>query len=596
MDMLWLTLGLICVSASVGSVILFRHHRLTTLLATIGVGMELQWLLFTWLILRFAPNQSSTWYVALAGLAAVLSVLLFIRIRPKLDIAGFGPRDLVVLIVLALVGGGAVVIVQANGLQGTDFVLHGFYNGDVVTFASLVQRAIVDPSPIMTNPFAGNTVLEYPTLLHHAFGQLFRQVGIGIEWIHFWPLLTYLQIALTVPLFFLLWDIVVPEPGRGELWLGLTRRWHGHVLQGFLTIGVISLSADNFVYPQSHFFLTGFWLLLAALLWARPASYPRHLVAALATVIVLSGANAVTGTAAIALFIITLVSVTVSRGVSNRIRLLNCATTLGALLVYLLFVPGQASFGMPHFSYTAANDLLRLAPLTLLLLVGIATQYQRYGRESIGIMVVAILSVVVLLFSTRDIVVANASRFIYHALLIGVPFMIRPAVVALFYLRRQLLLSTKTISEAAVGVLLTIIGLSILLLPNLASVASAFDNLVQQDEHRITWQRREVGWWLADNTSAQDIIIANPRAPWDVPLLTGRALLRASYDTNAFWLSLNDATLTTLRSAFAGDNTAQKSIISAGDYLLLSSEEQKIWVGLPEPVFASKDYKVYKLQ
>lgn len=596
MDMLWLTLGLICVSACLGSVTLFRHRRLTTVLATIGIGMQLQWLFFTWLILRLAPSQPNTWYVVLAAAFAVISVLLFIRVRPKLDIAGFGLRDLVVLVVLALVSGCAAVITQANGLQGTDFVLHGFYNGDVVTFASLVQRAIVDPSPVMTNPFAGNTALEYPTLLHHSFGQLFRATGIGLEWVHFWPLLTLLQIALTIPLFFLLWDIVVPEPGKGELWLGLSRRWQGHALQGVLTLGIISLSADNFVYPQSHFFLTGLWLLLAALLWARSTSYLFSVVVATIVAIVLGNANALTGTAAVALFIITLAAVTISRGISHRQRVLNILCAMIVLAAYVLFVPGQASFGAPNFSYTAANDLLRLAPWATLLLVGIALQYKRYTRESIGVLAVAALTGVVLLFSTRDIVVANASRFIYHALLIGLPFMIRPAIVVIYYLRREFLLSSKTVPEAAIGIVLCVLSLGVLFMPNAASVASAYDNLVRQDEHRISWQRREAIWWLADHTPTNSIVVASPQAPWDIPLLSGRALLRTGYDTDAFWLSPDDTTLANLRAALRGENAAQKTVAPLGDYLVLSTDEQALWSQLPLPVFASKNYRIYKLR
>lgn len=596
MDMLWLTLGLICVSACLGSVTLFRHRRLTTLLATIGVGMQLQWLFFTWLILRLAPSQPSTWYVALAAAFAALSALLFIRVRPKLNIAGFGPRDLVVLVVLALVGGAAFLIAQANGLQGTDFVLHGFYNGDVVTFASLVQRAIIDPSPVMTNPFAGNTTLEYPTLLHHSLGQLFRATGVGLEWVHFWPLLTYLQIALTIPLFFLLWDVVTPEPGRGELWLGLSRRWQGHALQGALTVGVISLSADNFVYPQSHFFLTGTWLLLAALLWTRSSSYLFSVAVATIATIVLGNANAVTGTAAVALLVVTLAATTISRGISHKQRALNVVCALIVLTTYILFVPGQASLGAPNFSYTAANDLLRLAPWAALLLIGIGQQYKRYTRESIGVLAVAALTGVVLLFSTRDIVVANASRFIYHALLIGLPFTIRPVIVALNYLRREFLLSSKTIPEAAVGILLGALSLGVLFMPNAASVASAYDNLVRQDEHRISWQRREAIWWLADHTPTNSIIIASPQAPWDIPLLSGRALLRTGYDTDAFWLSPDDTTLMELRAALRGENAAQKTVASQGDYLVLSTDEQAQWPGLDLPVFASKNYRIYKLR
>src|SRR6185436_6408361 len=142
------------------------------------------------------------------------------------------------------------------------WILHGFYNGDTVTFVSLVQKSLLNPDTLPTNPFAAQTALEYPTLLHQSMAGFLRMWGMGLDWIYFLPTLTYIWICLTVSMMFLWWDILLPEPKDNlRLWLGVPKRWMillGQVVVSFL---VMSLSFDAFVYPQSHFFLFGLFLL-----------------------------------------------------------------------------------------------------------------------------------------------------------------------------------------------------------------------------------------------------------------------------------------------------------------------------------------------
>lgn len=592
--LIWFYLAALIFSAVLLSRALFSFHRLTTLGATVLVLVEVQWLLATWLV-TFVPRESqAAAYVAACLGFLILSGAAYYRQRQPVVVRGFGRRDSVVLIVIGLVAAYATVISQHNGLQGTDFVLHGFYNGDVVTFGALVSRALILPRS--SNPFAGGGELEYPTLLHRAFANALVFGRGGLDWLHFWPLLTLLQVVVTIPLFFLVWDTVLPPPARGELWLGLRRRALIYWLQGIVTVGVLTLAWDNYVYPQSHFFLTASFLLLAALLSARAGSATLTAVVAALTTLVLLSANAVTGTAALALFGL-VQAIHFSRPGEPLLRRISMIGFVVLLIAtYLAAIPGNAAFGPPHFSYTAANDMLRLTPWLALLLVGAALQLANMLPQSLGVVGLSVLGLLVFIFSSRDIVVANASRFIYHALLVGFPLLVRPAIRVLFYLRYEFILSLRQPLEHVFGLLLLLTGLGLLWLPNAASIAAATDNLLRQDEQRISFQRREVLWWLADHTAPESVIIASPSAPWDIPLFTGRSLLRASYPEEAFWLSRNDHVLQELKNALAGDATAQQHIRLKGDYLVLTTNEQAKWSLTALPVFATREYRVYQLK
>lgn len=594
--MLWITISSLAVSAVLLSLTVFRHQRVTTALATFAAILELEWMALIWLLLKLDQRPSGLLAAGTALAVGILSAVAFMKFRQRPALHGFGPRDAVVLLTLIPILLGAHVIAKHNGLLGTDFVMHGFYNGDVVTFASLTQQAIVNPAETLSNPFAAGESLEYPTLLHQSLAAAIQSFNLGLDWLHFWPIFTLVQIVITIPLFFLLWDTVLPPPPVGERWLGVGSRHLISVAQGGLVLAVITLSADNFLYPQSHFFLTALFLLLAALLFSQKAAHPVLLGVSALAVLVLSMANAVTGLAALTIFAVSYAVTVVLPGTKVTTRLL--ATGIIAVLgvLYMTALPGQTPLGLPHFSYTAANEAMRLFPWAALLFLGIALQYQRHPRESLAALALCFVAGVIFLFVARAIIVANASRLIYHALLIGFPLLLRPLIIGTHYLRREFLLSIRTPPEMVVGIALIVLVCGSFVAPNLASTASAFDNLLRQDETIISFQRREALWWIADHTPPASIIVADPHAPWDIPLFTGRRLLRATHGDTAFWLSRDDETLATLSAAFEGDHAAQASMQQRGDYLILSAAQKEVWSPIAPAVFTTKDYTIFQLR
>lgn len=592
--MLVLSAGLLLVAAFLSSRLL-RHQRVMTLLGAIGAFFELYWLLTTAIVHYLALPATGSWLVVATIITAIAAWLFYLYKQP-FTWRGSGWRDVAVLFTTIIVLGGAYLAMSANGLRGTDFVIHGFYNGDTITFASLVQKALTTTTASIGNPFAAGGPLEYPTLLHRSLAVVFSSTHIGLHWLYFWPLLVYVQIVITIPLFFLLWDTFLPEPKPGERWLGVRHRSLIIGLQAALTLGLVTLSWDNYIYPQSHFFLSAIFLLLGAILFARYTNPFAALgLGAIATIALLLS-NAVTGSAAAVLFILYILAVNLERRQKALYQVLSSGAIVLVAAIFVLATPGNAELGRVAFSYTAAHDMAGLISWLLLLLVGIALQFSLYRRESVAILGLAGVTFVIFIFSSRDIVVANASRFIYHALLLGLPLLLRPVLRTGWYVYREFVLSTRRVLEYVIGLAIVVIGITAFTMPSISSIASAYDNLLYNNEHKISWQRREALWWLADHTEVSSVIIANPEAPWDIPLFTGRSLLRASNNGEAYWLSLPDENLQQLQAAFAGDVAAQKNIVQHGDYLLLSAAEETSWSGSFPVVFSTKHFRIWQLK
>lgn len=588
-------MAILGIAALLASGILFNHSRLLTFLATAGVLFEGLWLALTLissLLLAYGQSVSS---VFMGGSILVLLLALFgvknFRI-PWAGLPGSGRRDVVVLILLVVTLASSWMIVSSNGFRDDHtWITHGFYNGDTVTFASLIQRSLATPGLLEENPFSGGGELEYPTLLHSGFARAIAGLGFGYEWLHFLPVLTLIQAALTIPMFFLLVDVLFPEPGEGwKKWFGVPSRWAVLGLQGLVILYVLGLSWDNYVYPQSHFFLTGLFLLQACLyavghaksgkaqwMWVGPA---------VVSTIVLMISNAVTGTAALAVagVFCLLRADDKKRSVVERMGFVGVAILLVGMFV--LFIPGQGSLGvMPGFSYTAAFDMLRLAPVLMLLLFGVWMYRDRIpfiGMSVVGLMALAFI---VYVFSSRDIVVANASRFFYHAVLVGFPLLIAPLIQLYYWLRRELLFVSQSFVVKAGSLAAFFVLLGLVLLPAGASVASAHDNLLFQDEQVVDTAMRRAMWWLQANSSPDAVVLTSLEAPWATPLFTGRSLLRADY-----WLSSDDVLLSEIQAAFEGERVAQEQVFERGqaDYLLLTEDERTAW----EPVVFEKVFDV----
>lgn len=588
------------VGALLASGSVFRHQRVLTFLATAGALAELHWLFLTLLHRTLAPYASAPIFFS-TGLVIIL-IIWATQYKswssPYWSSPGSGRRDIVVLAVLVPVLAAAWLILGTNSFQPDhSLITHGFYNGDTATFAALVERSMHTVGLVHTNPFAGNGSLEYPTLLHAALATLLTLFGFSSEWLHLLPIMTLGQIIRTIPLFFLLWDVFSPEPAeRWQKWFGVPARWAILILQGLIVLYVLTLSWDMYVYPQSHFFLTAILLLEGAFLQRSLREKTTQQWFLLGTgviaAIVLLFSNAVMGTAGVAMLgVFSLIRThDRTRRLSERVGYL--VGLLALIAIYFVGAAGNASFGVPGFSYTAALDMLRLAPIVLALVVAIVMQLDREPFLSFASSVLLALSFFVFIFSTRDIIIDNASRFFYYGLLIGFPLLLRPLIQAYYWLRRELQFTTHSHPELAAGWLAVLIAAGMMALPGGASVLSAHDNLMFKDEQKVSLGLREALWWIEDKTAPDAVFIASPNEPFSIPMFTGRALLRTDY-----WLSPDDVILNDIKEAFNGNAAAREKILTQADYLVLTSTERLAWEPLPlKKVFDNREVVIYQVK
>ncbi len=588
------TLLPLLLSGLLWSGILFSHRRLLTYIATAGLLAQAWWILLTVLTHSswFSFAMPVFLYIGGCFLPLVIGVFFWKHWHFPTILGGKSIADFFVLVALILVGGFSYGISLYNGPQADhSWVMHGFYNGDTATFVSLVQKALIGSS---TNPFGVDVPLEYPTLLHQSFGSLFSYLSLGLDWIFYLPTLSLIWLIFTVPMFFLLCDELLPEFGK--------KKWLSHLGQAVSVLYVMALSWDAYVYPQSHFFLLGLFLLLVSIFYkaAKETSWRMYVltVLGLGIALLLLMANAVTGTAAIAcsLLFLFFVAQDKKRGVTQRILSLGFLAVM--LILFFVLAPGEPQFGGLQFSYTAVSDMLMLVPV--LTLVGVAglMYLSRFSLPTFFFAGLSGLALFTFFFSNREIVIANSSRFFYHATLVAFPLAL-PLLVRLFYLlKRELLFATHTLVEKISGFALIIISLALLALPALGSMASATDNLVFKDEQKISSAMLEAAWLIADHTEPNAIVLANPHSPWSIPILTGRSLVRAAHeDGSAYWLSAQDDVLTTQLAAFKGDKKAQQEIVTKADYLLLQGPERLMWEPLSfEKVFDNQETVIYRLR
>jgi hypothetical protein len=449
---------------------------------------------------------------------------------------------------------------------------------------------------VQTNPFAGGGELEYPVLLHAAWATVWQATTVGMDWLHLLPLLTMGQILITVPLFFLLWDIAFPEPHeRWRLWLGVPSRTAIIAVQGAVVLGVMALAWDGYIYPQSHFFLTAPFLLLVALLgraWRERGLVEwTWLTPAAATALVLLLSNAVTGTAAVAAVLLFYLLRAADRSRLVWHRAVFLAGSAAWIAIFLAATPGNAAFGSPGFSYTAAGAIAVLTPALFALIAGVWISGERQPLTAALVMVLSFMGFFTFVFSARDIIVENAARFMYHAVVAGFPLVLEGTVRLFYYLRRELFATAQPFYRQLTGLAGVAALLLFLTLPALASVASAHDHLMYQDRQIVSAEHQDVLAWLAAHTAPDAVIIASPYEPWAVPQFTGRSLLRIDH-----WLSPQDELFHQVVSAWAGDEAAQEIILPKGDYLLLTSDEHTQWPSVSgEPLFESGGIGVYEI-
>jgi hypothetical protein len=471
----------------------------------------------------------------------------------------------------------AWLIQSKNGFMATDWVAHSFYNGDTATFVALVQRSLTTTGLVEANPFAGNGPLEYPTLLHAGVADMLVSLGLGAGWLYFLPVMVFGQIVLTVPLFFLLRDAVKDLPGwrHGYRW-----GWRGLLLEAAVIIYVMAVSWESYVYPQGHFFTTALFLLLAALLARAWSQRGTAQYAWTATGLVVTGvlllSNAVTGVAA-------LVTWSVFAGLrwtdterSQRERTGYGLSIVGLAILFIAMAPGDGGLQLlPHFSYTAAQNMLMLAVPLILVLGAVFQQLRQQSFIGLSTIALGALAIITFVFSDRNIVIDNAARFFYHALLVGWPLAVDGLVrgARLLQARWRQLQGWPLQFGACLGLAL---GAGILLLPAGASLASVHDHLLFKDVHVSPIAARAAMDWITANTAPEAVFLASPNEPWEIPLFTGRALLRTNY-----WLSPDDELQKKVNQAFAGDPAAQAEAIAHVQYVVLKSADVEAW-SLPE--------------
>lgn len=567
------------ISALLGSGILFSHRRALTYIAASGVLFESELLLTDFIRRMYAHTISGQTLYLVAGIIFVaVFASLYKYWKSPYTISGSGKRDLYIIGSLLIILAIAYPIINSNGYQQDTFVLHGFYNGDTVTFASLINKSFITRDFVSQNPFAANGPLEYPTLLHGTFADFFSLTGIGVDWLRYLSVISFVQIIITIPMFFLFWDTVFPEPKNpAELWFGIPSRKAVYALEAILTLVVVGLSLDSFTYPQSHFFLIASFLgCLTLLTQAATTSSKKQLLSAIPGVciaILLLFANTVTGTVAAAL-VGTLCFIRIfdkKRPVRERTLYL----LLGFVVLWLVHSAsnGRASFTHPHFSASAAGDMIRAGLPFLAVLAASIYSLSRKQYIAVSAIIAGFLGLITFFLSDRNIVTENASRFLYHGFLIGSVLLMGPILQYSYFLRRELFLTSRPMSEKIAGWVGGLILGGILFLPIGISAASTYSNLLKNDEHTITPDVRSALWWIDEHTKPLDVIIASPTEPYMVPLFTSKAMLRAQ----DYWLSLQDNTTQKLVDAFVGNKDAQAAILAKGSYIMLTPDQQRLW-------------------
>lgn len=579
--------------------ILFAHKRLTTFVAAAGVLAEGQWLLLTLIDRTVARGVASEIVYLIGGLVCLLVWGLFIKQwSTKKLLSEFELwRELVVVVMVVVVLAAAGLVAMRNGWQDGAWVMHGFYNGDTVTLVSLVQESLLFDGIVQANPFNGGGALEYPTLLHGGIAGLLILIGSDLNWLHLLPWMTGLQILMTVPLFFLLWDVSFPEDKeKWKMWFGIRSKKIIWMAQAAIVAYVLALSWEGYIYPQGHFFLLGMFMMLIALLVKGYGigSNKQWLGVVVASFLglVLMLANAVTGTAAVAAVLVLYLLRVLDKGRGKGERLIYLTGIIGWLVLYVLFAPGEGSFGWLGFSYTAAQAMAKYVPALLGLIVGIWLMGEKKMYLGAVVILLTGMAFATFLFSTRNIVVANADRFIYHALLVGYVMMLTPLVRLYYWLRQQFMFNNRAVVQQVIS----LIGFGALIvvscLPALVGVTEPHDHLMFKNEQIVSAQMHQALRWIQAETKRDDIILTSPYEPWSVPMFTGRYLLRIE----DYWLSPDDTVLSDVKKSFAGDRGSQQRVMDAADYLLLTREEEVLWeTDTFGKQFENEDITIYKL-
>lgn len=494
-----------------------------------------------------------------------LASFLLHRWRPGGNLVLTSRSDIILLAALPVLAS-VLLVNSSNGYvqvpgKGEEFHARGYVNGDTMTLFALTRateeraRNPLDPSPgsgvLRANPFAGNGPLEYPTLVHRTLADIMLTTGGDITRAAWWLILPALMGTVAVS------ALSAQYIFRGQplpLWLPL------------VLLAAYGSTWESFTFPQSHTFLTGVFFLLVLNLVARdqataPSRRALLAVAAGLLTLVLQFANAVLGTAAVVLAVLASLASLADRRLGRGERLV---TVVGAAVLAGLFLrlpPGAGALGTLNIAYTAVPEFLAAGLLGLVVLWALwdTAWLHRSGSLLVAGVALPILGLATLIFSARDLVAANAARFLFLLVLIGWPVVIPLIQRVADWWWREFRHVEHTPSEQfllAGGVLVTA---AILLLPSASSVARTLDELVRKPAHVISADELHAFAWMRTHTAPDAAFIRAPEslfnrqevAPLSLPAFSGRAQLRSEY-----WLSPDDGLLEYLRLFLAGQANA----------------------------------------
>ncbi len=578
--------------------ILFRHKTILTFVAAGGIFFEAQVLVST-LAARGLEEFMDKTVVYLVGSFVMLGLWLagiknFRWIKFEKN---WWFKEASLLMGIAIVAIAAAVILAVNGWHGGNWIMSGFYNGDTTTFLSLFNRSREVDGLVVGNPFNGGGELEYPVLLHAAYADALGAWGGEYFMFYLLPVLVFVQVVIAVPVFYLWCRVYLSELRKGNCnLLGVGSEKALVLGQMFLILYVLALSWDGYVYAQSHFFLTGMFILLVALLYSLEKDKIKNKLLGVLAVsflgIALILSNAVLGAVAAAIIVLFFGFTFLSDERAGAVKKIIFSVLAAVWLIfYLVMSSGEAAWGRLGFSYSAAFESMRLAPATIAVLVSLLILNKR--KSLIGLYVVAVIGMAVMthLFSGRDIIVENSSRFIYHGVLVGYVLVLEPGVRFFYWLKKELVHSRLGLFQKVVGWSALAGVFLIVLWPALASVLVTHDSLMRKDRHVVSAQEIEAMRWIKENTRINDVFIARVESPWVIPLFTGRAILRSDY-----WLSEKDDVFKRIEMAFEGDKYAQKEVLAKGNYLALMKNIDSEWdLAEMKPVYENQAYEIFKI-
>lgn len=440
---------------------------------------------------------------------------------------------------------------SAEASRGREaFHARGFVNGDTMTLFALTQAAgdrRQAAGLLRANPFAGNGPLEYPTLLHRALADLLTATGGDITRVAWWLIIPVLLGTVAV-------NVLSTQ--------FFSRKENVPLWGAFLLLAAFGSTWESFTYPQSHTFLTGLFFLFILLLVLRDQSggvverrILRFAIGTLAIVLLFS--NAVLGTAAVAIAVGSNLLQCFNRNWPIRDRLSGLIGSVILVTLFLFFPPGAGAIGTLNVAYTAVPQFLVAALPALLVLWGLWDTAWLHRSPSLlaAAVLLPALGVVTLVFSGRDIIAENAPRFLFLLVLLGWPAVIPVVQRAADWWWRQVRHVEHTVAEQAAlwgGGAFTLL---VFLLPVAASVAGTLDVLVRKPPLVVSADELAAFAWIRSNTPPDAVFLRAPESafenrdvvPLGLPAFTGRAQLRSDY-----WLSPDDAVLTSVRAFFRG--------------------------------------------